>query len=250
MPRNQQSLRLTDSYRRKLFALRDDLQRRAPDLWRDPDRLAAMVEAAQKASLGLTAGYLTAFHRSETGKVTPPVLIDAAAYSGSAADGQPLTDQMRSPLVGYFAARKNGDENPERVGIERAVRQVGMNYDAVHRRALTETIERDERFSGSARAVRGTCGACAALSGTPHMRVHPGCMCVQEPTVSGVAQLITRPTGMELFNAKTPEEQDAMVGPEAAEKLRTGQIAMADLIGESQLDSGAQNILTQAPTPA
>ena len=156
---------------------------------------------------------------------------------------------MRSPLIGYLAAREKGEESPERVGIDRAVRQVGMNYDAAHRKALSETIKADKRFSGSARAVRGTCGACAALSGTPHMSVHPGCQCVEEPTVSGATQLIARPTGMELFNDRSREDQDAMVGPEAAEKLRTGQITMNDLIGESQLDS-APNILTQAPTPA
>lgn len=247
MPQNQRSLRLTDAYRRRLFALRDELQRRAPDLWREPEQLAAMVETAQKASLALTGAYLTAFLRSETGKVTRPIVLDTEAYSGSAADGQPLTEQMRSPLIGYLAARKKGEESPERVAIDRAVRQVGMNYDAAHRKALSETIKDDERFSGGTRAVRGTCGACAALSGTPHMDVHPNCQCVEEPKVSGVTQRITRPTGTALFFAKTTEEQDAMVGPEAAEKLRTGQIAMADLIGESHLDSDAQNFLTQAP---
>lgn len=246
MPRNQKSLRLTEAYRRRLFALRENLESRAPDLWREPDLLAASVEAAQKAACALTGAYLTAFLRSETGKVTPAIVVDTEAYSGSAADGQPLVEQMRSPLIGYFTARKSGEENPEQVGIDRAVRQVGMNYDAAHRKALAETIAADERFSGSARAVRGTCGACAALSGTPHMSVHPNCHCVEEPEVAGVSQRIKRPTGAELFNAKTPEEQDAMVGPEAAEKLRTGQIAMADLIGESHLDSDAENFLTQA----
>ena len=58
---------------------------------------------------------------------------------------------------------------------------------------------------------------------------------------------VTRPTGIELFNAKTEEEQDAMVGPEAAEKLRAGEITLTDLAGESHLDSEADDFITQKP---
>lgn len=249
MPRSPTSLRLTDSYRRRLFSLRDELQKSARDLWDQPERLAAMVETAQKAALRLTGAYLTAFLASEKGQATRAVAIDSGAYSGSTADGKPLADGMRSPLIGYFGALKRGKsvEEARRIGINRAVRQVGMNYDASHRTALSETLKSDDRFDGGLRAVRGTCGACAAFSGTPHMEVHANCQCVEEPKVSGVSQLITRPTGMELFNAKTPEEQDAMVGIEAADKLRKGEIAMGDLVAHSELDSDAENFLTQKP---
>ena len=46
MPHNPASLRLTDSYRMRLFALRDNLQLRGRDRWRNPGELAAMVEEA------------------------------------------------------------------------------------------------------------------------------------------------------------------------------------------------------------
>lgn len=40
----------------------------------------------------------------------------------------------------------------------------------------------------------------------------------------------SRPTGQDRFDALTPEEQDAEFGPETAQKLRDGDITLADLI--------------------
>lgn len=252
MPQSRRSLAITDAYRRRIFALRGQLQAQAPRIWDQADRLASVVETAQIAGCRFTAAYLTAFLASETGKRTRPITIDSAAYSGSTADGQPLAEGMRSPLIGFFAARKNGEPNPERVGIDRAVRQVGMNYDAAHRTALMDTITHSDHFDGWNRALRGTCGACAAsatgLSHSPYFPVHPGCQCVAEPRVFGAIDHFTRPTGIEVFHDKSKAEQDEMVGPEAAQKLRSGEITLADLIGHSHLDSDAPDILTQAPT--
>ena len=252
MPNNSRSFAITDAYRRRLFALREQVQGAAPGVFDSPERLAAMVETAQKASLRLTSAYLAAFLASETGKPVRDIAIDTRAYSGSTADGQPLAEGMRSPLIGYFTALKQGSpvEEARAIGIDRAKRQVGMNYDAAHRKALSEAIKADERFSGSQRAVRGTCGACAAFSGTPHMQIHPDCHCVEMPTVAGVKSTIALPTGTEIFNSKTPEEQDAMVGPDVAERLRKGEIRMDDLVATSHLDSDAPNFITQAPIGA
>ena len=58
---------------------------------------------------------------------------------------------------------------------------------------------------------------------------------------------VRRPTGAEIFHSKTREEQDAMLGPEAAEKLRAGEITLTDLAGESRLDSEADDFITQKP---
>ena len=253
MPANLRSLRLTETYRRRLFALREQVQGAAPGIWDQADRLAAVVEQAQKASLRLTSAYLAAFLASETGKPVRDITIDTRAYSGSTADGKPLAEGMRSPLIGYLTALKQGSpvEEARAIGIDRAKRQVGMNYDAGHRTALMETIAASDYFDGWTRAVRGTCGACAARAGGHSTGLlfpaHPSCACVAEPSVAGVSNRYPRPTGTEIFNAKSREEQDAMVGPEAAEQLRTGQIVLADLAGESQLDSEADDFITQKP---
>ena len=189
MPSQARSLRLTDAYRRRLFALREQVQGAAPGIWDSPDRLATVVEQAQKASLRLTSAYLAAFVASETGKPTRALTIDTRAYSGSTADGQPLAEGMRSPLIGYFAALKSGKsvEEATRIGIDRAKRQVGMNYDHAHRTALMETIASSEHFKGWTRALRGTCTACASkatgVQDGLQFQAHPGCQCVAEPEV-------------------------------------------------------------------
>jgi hypothetical protein len=256
LPSSHRSVRLTDAYRRRLTTLRDQLQGEAPQRWDSPERLATMVEQAQKASLRLTSAYLAAFHASETGKPLRAVQIDTMAYSGSTADGQPLDEGMRSPLIGYLAALKQGKSEDEarRIGVNRATRQVGINLDHAHRTALLATIKADDRFGGWTRVTGGTCAACAAKAGTVEdglrFQVHAGCKCVSEPLVSGVTNRFPRPTGAAIFNAKDRAEQDEMLGPEAAEKVRRGELTLADLAGESPMDSDAPDWITQKPLTA
>jgi hypothetical protein len=60
---------------------------------------------------------------------------------------------------------------------------------------------------------------------------------------------IPRPTGQEIFDAKSPAEQDAMLGPKAAEAVRTGEVSLDQLVGESHLDSDQDDWITQKPLP-
>jgi hypothetical protein len=57
-----------------------------------------------------------------------------------------------------------------------------------------------------------------------------------------------RPTGTEIFNAKSPAEQDAMLGPKAAEAVRTGEVGLEELVERSPLDT-APDYITQKPLP-
>jgi hypothetical protein len=50
-----------------------------------------------------------------------------------------------------------------------------------------------------------------------------------------------RPTGRETFEALSKEEQDEMLGPDAAEKVRKGEATVADFV---QRDGG---FITQKP---
>lgn len=256
MPQRQQSFRLTERYRARLFALRGQVQSEARKRWPNdpaatdyPAQMAAVVQQAQTTALRLTGAYLTAFIASETGKATRAISLDTRAYIGLTADGKPLADGLQSPLIGALGALKRGRpfEIAQKIGIDRATRQVGMHYDHAHRTALHDAIEADERFSKGARAVRGTCGACAALSGSPHMEVHPGCQCVEEPEVAGTSQRFPRPTGAALFAAKSTEQQDEMLGPEAAQRVRDGELEVADLVKHDRLDSETPNFVSQKP---
>jgi hypothetical protein len=106
-----------------------------------------------------------------------------------------------------------------------------MDFDAAHRKALLETIDRDDRFKGWQRATRGTCGACLGVAshvqGGLHFPVHPGCHCVSEPVVAGVPQTVARATGAELFAAKSEDEQNESLGPLAAQLVREGRVELS-----------------------
>lgn len=197
MPSNPRSLRLTDAYRQRVLATRERLQAQAQRTWPTietldgtdwVDRMAAALTQAQAEAVRVSAAYLTAFLTSETGKRNT-VSIDSRNYAGKSRDGRPLSESLRSPLIGTLKGLKDGLGASESlsVGLNRAVRMVGVDYDNAHHTALLETIASDDRFDGWQRSLSGTCGACAAVAaGLNHgveFPVHPGCKCVSQPTV-------------------------------------------------------------------
>lgn len=257
MPANRRSLALTDAYRERLVASRDRVQALAARRWPTidqldgtnwPERMAASVAQAQLAAVRATAAYLSAYLSSETGNRQRGPAVDARAVPGLSRDGRPLTESLRSPLVGTLAALKDGKAVDEAltIGLNRAVRMVGVDYDAAHRTALSEAIKSDDRFDGSERSTRGTCGACAAFSGTPTMTIHAGCLCVEQPRVAGVPNRFPLPTGAAIFAAKTAVEQDEMLGPQAADAVRRGKVEITDLVEVSRLET-ADDFITQKP---
>jgi len=258
MPRNRLSQGLTSAYRQRLDVFRVHLERSAVARWPTLDglggsdwveRTAAEVQQAQVGALRATAGYLTAFLSSEVGRRVSGPPIESAAYAGLSADGKTLVESLQSPIIGIRAKLKEGASPADALafGLDRAKRQVGMDFDAAHRRALLETIDADERFEGQQRVTSGTCGACLALSGTPTTAVHPGCKCVSQPRVSGVHDLFPVPTGTELFETKNEAEQDEALGPKAAALVRAGLIELQDLVEHEELNSDQPGFITQKP---
>lgn len=263
MPQSPRSLRLTDAYRQRVLATRERLQAQAQRTWPTietldgtdwVDRMAAALTQAQTEAVRVSAAYLTAFLASETGKRNT-VSIDSRNYAGKSRDGRPLSESLRSPLIGTLKGLKDGLGASESlsVGLNRAVRMVGVDYDNAHHTALLETIASDDRFDGWQRSLSGTCGACASVaSGISHslaFPVHPGCKCVASPVVKGAANTFPVPTGVEVFNDKTKEEQDEMLGPDSAALVRAGILTLDDLKGESEL-AESQNFITQKPLSA
>jgi hypothetical protein len=57
-----------------------------------------------------------------------------------------------------------------------------------------------------------------------------------------------RPTGAEIFSAKSPPEQDAMLGPKAAEAVRAGEVGLEELVERSPLAT-QDDYITQKPLP-
>jgi hypothetical protein len=268
MPAAESSLRITEAYRSRLFAIRGGLIGRATAIWGAAgdltdtswtNRAASALEIAQGEAVTLTGAYLTAFLTSETGSRTRGPTLDTRAYSGLSRDGRALRESLRSPMIGTRLKLKEGASVEEalKFGLDRAKRMVSVDYDHAHRQALLDGLAADERFKGWQRAVTGTCGACAGdiavevstnLPSIP-LRVHPNCQCVTQPVVTGVKQRIAMPTGTEIFNGKSPAEQDAMVGPKAAEAVRAGGVSLDQLVTESHLDSDQDDWITQKPLP-
>lgn len=263
MPRSQRSFEVTNQYRRRVVAIRDRVAAAAVREWptidgfdqaRWPDRMAVVVAGAQAEAVRAAAGYLTAYLSTETGRRQRAVGIDSRLYTGVSRDGRPLTEAFQSPLIGVRAALKDGRPAGEALayGLQRARRMVSVDLDHAHQAALTDTIEADDRFTGWERATAGTCGACMALSGTsaPHFEVHPGCQCVAAPVVRGVKTVVAIATGAELFARLSREEQDSRFGPDKAEALRTGSIALTDLVQRNRLATGDNDFITEAPLDA
>jgi hypothetical protein len=57
-----------------------------------------------------------------------------------------------------------------------------------------------------------------------------------------------RQSGQEIFDAKSPAEQDAMLGPKAAEAVRAGDVGLDELVERSPLAT-QDDYITQKPLP-
>lgn len=264
MPASQRSLRLTQAYRQRQVATRARIQQRAQRTWPSiealdstdwVDRMATSLAQAQATSIRLAAAYLTAFLASETGKRPRQVAIDTRPYAGRSRDGRPLDEALRSPIIGVLGYLREGLGAADSLsrGLNRATRMVGVDFDNAHHTALLQTIADDDRFDGWNRSLAGTCGACASVasgvSHALHFPVHPSCQCVASPVVKGVANTFPVPTGVEVFKEKTKEQQDEMLGPDAAALVRADILTLDDLRGESDLAEGP-NFITQKPLTA
>lgn len=230
---------------------------RAQELWptieelnasRWPEQMDAVVSAAQRQALRLASGYLTAFMRSELGGGRT-ISLDTSQV-GLARDGRPLVELLSSPLIGVKAALKKNRSAPDalQLGWVRAKRSVEFEVMQTPRDVVREFLNADDRFDGFQRAVAGTCAACEALSGDggPHFEVHPGCECELQPVVAGTRDLHPVATGFALFMRKSSEAQDAAVGPEAAELIRSGQADLRDFVSHSKQDE-QPDFITQRP---
>jgi hypothetical protein len=259
MPASPRSLRLTDLYRQRLLALSHRAEQTARQTWPRieeldstpwPNYMAGELARAQTQAVRLTAGYLGAFLRSETGRGTA-LAIDSRKYAGLSTDGRPLREALESPLIAVRAALKDGRVPAValNVGLTRALRTVPFEAVQAGRDALRETIETDERFTGAQRSVAGTCAACMALSGEPRYEVHPGCQCVFMPVVAGVAATIAIPTGAELFRSLSTRDQEKAIGAEPARLVRDGEADLKDFIDHSPQER-RPDLLTQKPVEA
>jgi hypothetical protein len=268
MPASPRSLQVTSAYRDRLAAIRARLDASAAREWpridtldgtRWAERVAQVLAGAQTEAVRASAGYLTAFLSTELGRRVRGPVLDSRAYAGVSRDGRPLTESLRSPLIGVLAALKDGKTPEEALatGWNRAQRMLEMDLMHAARESLREGIAADDRVEGWQRGVAGTCGACAgdvAVSVTTRLpsvplRVHPNCKCVTVPVVTGVPNRVPLLTGQQLFERMSRDEQNEQFGEVKADALRAGAITLADLVATSSLET-SQDFITEKPLDA
>jgi hypothetical protein len=197
------------------------------------------VQELQRTGARLSLAYLTAYLRSETGQPRTAPPVDLAGYVGTLTHRQAARRGARAVAVhgeGRDQGRGGGPGGALKLGLDRAARVTGEETIAAARAALADGIRQDGRIIGWRRVTGGGCGACiAAATGAIQaddelLEVHDHCQCSKEPVVADVPDDTHRPTGPAMFRAMPAHEQDALLGPEKADLLRTGAIGFHDLI--------------------
>jgi hypothetical protein len=268
VPASEHSLRLTDHYRARLaviagravgVARQSWSQMTSEDLDRAFERWLARVEpatrTAQQMSARTSIAYLTAFLSSELGHRVSVPRVDGLKYIGLSSDGRRLPDALLTALIGTKAAIGDGRNAPEalQIGLDRALRGVGLASWSAARRTLKDGMASDQRIIGWRRVARpGACGAClGSMTGrvqpTEHpIEIHPECQCIEEPVVGDVPDRIHRPTGPQLFEGLSSDEQDQRFGAEKAALIRSGEVALADLVATSPMQT-EPDFITERP---
>lgn len=259
MPAAERSVRITDTYRTRVAGLRRAAVAAVAGLWTlEVDNLEAtfaawlarseLVLAATQTQIARSAdAYAAAFVGSELGRAVAPLGLDPAAYAGQAIDGRSLRSLLAPTL--FTVKRGIGEGRPfdeaSSLGRARALRDATTQVDAAGDQALDDVLdERDEVRGWRRVASGGACGAClASMTGAIHetsrvLERHPHCRCSKEPVVDGVRDRIRRPTGAEVFEAMSIEEQNRLFagrgGEAKAELLRSGAVAFDDLYSETR----------------
>lgn len=272
MPARQASLAITDQYRARLLEQRQRAVRAAGSAWLrlSLDDLSgtfaswlaiatAVTEAAQRAGVTLTRAYLATYLASELGRQTATPMIVDDAYVGQDGFGRGLQRALLPPLLTVKMRIGQGATPGQALGmgLNRATRLVATAAMSAPRGALSDAIQADDQIVGWRRVTAGNaCGAClgAATGAIQHdeevLLVHDSCRCGKEPVVKGVRERVLRPTGQEIFDSLSREQQDVLFagrgGAEKADLVRAGQVELDGLITRQRLALGGE-VITETP---
>lgn len=262
MPRSAASLALSERYRQRLVALAERTSATVAARWaaiegddldaefaRWLDGAVPVLAAGQGQAAALSGSYLGAYLTSELGAPQRPPELDLSTYAGVTRDGRPLAALLAPTLLLVKRRIGEGAEVPDALsdGRTRVERLGHTEVAGAGRAALSDAMAADTRVVGYRRVTSGSgCGACLALAGAVSrdgepMPVHDRCNCTAEPVVRGVPDRVKRPTGDELFDRMSPDEQDARFGEKAA-AVREGSARLADLVATARYETGERVI--------
>lgn len=267
MARSRRSLQITDRFSSRLKAtsarvltIAGSRWRLAPDdfdgsyaLWLDA--VVPVVAQAQRQNLRLAQGYVAAFLLSETGRRVRLPSVDAGLFVGRSRDGRDLREAWGSPPIKAKVAIGDGKSVREASAIAKSAALDQVDVDTYHaaRGVSAALISSVTDIEGYTRVTGGdACGAClGAADGTVFSSdevfpFHANCDCVAEPVVVGVEDRVRRVSGQQIFEKLSLAEQNARLGDEAAEAVRSGLVTVGDLVGRSPMKT-EPDWLTQKP---
>lgn len=261
MPSSRAALQITDRYRAALLRQRDDTVRQIGRVWLagiDPDDFEASIRRlirptarsiadAQAQAVRMSDAYLAAYAGAELGRNVPPAGIDPAEYSGRTADGRPLPEILRPAMYSAFIAlgAGRGPREAATASLARVVRASRTEIVEAARASLADLMDRSNVIRGWRRVTSADpCGACLALAdGTVHdadelPEMHGHCRCTAEPVVRGVRDTVQRPTGEQMWEQLTEQQQNRLFagrgGADKAELIRSGHVHLNDLVSRER----------------
>lgn len=186
---------------------------------------------------------------------------EAAAIAGTTRDGERLGFALAGAVGLTWRALRTGHPTSTALSIARAHirRLAGQAVSDAADRELEHQAERQPRLlrGWTWVAVGASCIACLAQQdGETHpwstpARRHGGCDCRRVPVITGIPDVVTRPTGDELFRALSPLEQTAIfknAGADKAALIRSGEASLADFVARDLTAAGP--VITEAPLAA
>lgn len=224
---------------------------------------AGVINAARSRQVRLADGYASRFLTSELRRSFRPLGLSDNRYTEFDQFGRPLDEALKPAVYSLKLGLSAGYPVPTAVGfgVARVTRIAATTVSAAGRAALGDIIERRDEIRGWSRVAESdACGACLALMDgdtlepTDTLSEHPNCNCTAEPVVDGVEQKYERPTGQEIFDAKSEEEQNALFdgrgGADKAQLIRDGMPLRDLVVEEPYALDGSQVLITEAPLAA
>lgn len=265
MASNQLSARLTETYGRQLKAVSDRVMREVERRWvlrrgdlgapydRWVEATVAAILAGQALNIRITAGYMRAYERAETGKVGRQPDIKPEEIVGKTYGGGDVRDWAESPRIKAKTAIAEGVSIPEAIAQarDRAIQDAGLHTYAAQREASARFIQLGTPIGYRRKTHGETCGGCIAamtnevLSPTANFKTHPNCDCTAVPVYDRNRGTVF-PNGRDIYRTLSPSQRVEAFGPETANAINEGVLDVFDLEGESVLDF-APNFLTQRP---
>jgi hypothetical protein len=187
------------------------------------------LTAAQRLATAGASRYVAAAVSAQDGDPAAEGAVNSSAFSGFAADGRALSDQLYVPVIRTRTAIGAGLPVREALasGANELAMLVASEVADAGRNAAGAAMTATRSVHGYVRMVSGSaCSRCIILAGRRYrwnasFQRHPRCHCVGIPDVENRAGDITTDPHA-FFDHLSPAQQDARFGKADAQAIREG----------------------------